>query len=114
MSMRKVCLAKNARHTYHRRMRDVIKDLGGPAAVARMLGIKAPSVIGWRGRIPDKRCPAIERATNGAWLCEVLCPEVIWSRIPDPTWPHPAGRPVIDPARAANVQREEEVDRAAA
>lgn len=35
---------------------ELIDKLGGPAAVARMLGIKAPSVVAWRGgRIPDDK-----------------------------------------------------------
>jgi len=79
---------------------DVIQELGGPAAVARLVGCKAPSVIEWRQRgIPPERCPAIERATRGAHTVEALRPDVSWVRIQDPTWPHPAGRPAIDVAR---------------
>ena len=87
-----------------RRMSTLITDLGGPTAIARMLGIKAPSVIGWNGRVPPDRCPAIERATDGRMTCEALRPDVTWSRVPDPQWPHPDGRPCIDvaaPAREA-------------
>jgi DNA-binding transcriptional regulator YdaS (Cro superfamily) len=45
---------------------ELIDKLGGPAAVARMLGIKSPSVVAWRsGRIPDDKlirlAPACER-----------------------------------------------------
>lgn len=83
----------------------VIDQLGGPSAVARIVGVKAPSVIEWRRRgIPPERCPAIERATHGAMHVETLRPDVRWSRIPDPTWPHPAGRPVIDVARQDAAQ----------
>lgn len=79
---------------------NVIDQLGGPAAVARMVGCKPPSVIEWRKRgIPAERCPAIERASSGAVRCETLRPDIQWSRIEDPTWPHPDGRPVIDVAR---------------
>lgn len=79
---------------------DLIDTLGGPAAVARMVGCRSPSVIEWRTRgIPVERCPLIERATAGAHTVETLRPDASWSRIPDPTWPHPAGRPVIDVAR---------------
>ena len=78
----------------------MIDQLGGPTAVARMVGCRVPSVIEWRKRgIPADRCPAIERATSGAVTVEVLRPDAAWSRIPDPAWPHPAGRPVIDVAR---------------
>lgn len=38
----------------------------GPAALARALGIKPPSIFGWyaRKRIPAERCAAIEAATG--------------------------------------------------
>lgn len=79
---------------------NVIDQLGGPAAVARMVGCKPPSVIEWRKRgIPAERCPQIERATTGAVTCEALRPDVAWTRVPDPDWPHAAGRPLIDVAR---------------
>jgi DNA-binding transcriptional regulator YdaS (Cro superfamily) len=85
----------------------MIDQLGGPTAVARMVGCRVPSVIEWRKRgIPADRCPAIERATSGAVTVEVLRPNVAWSRIPDPSWPHPAGRPVIDVARLLAVAQE--------
>lgn len=83
---------------YYGRMSEIITALGGPTAVARMLGIKAPSVIGWGGRIPPDRCLGIERATDGKNVVEQLRPDVRWIRVPDPTWPHPAGRPCIDVA----------------
>jgi DNA-binding transcriptional regulator YdaS (Cro superfamily) len=79
---------------------NVIDQLGGPAAVARMVGCKPPSVIEWRKRgIPAERCPQIERATTGAVTCEALRPDVAWTRVPDPDWPHASGRPLIDVAR---------------
>ena len=84
-----------------------VDTLGGPAAVARMTGCKPPSVIAWRRRgIPADRCPLIERATAGAVTVEQLRPDVAWSRIPDPAWPHPAGRPVIDVARSVVAVQE--------
>ncbi len=79
-------------------MSTLIATLGGPTAVARMLGIKPPSVIGWNGRVPPDRCPTIERATAGKVTCEELRPDVRWQRLPDPAWPHPQGRPCIDVA----------------
>lgn len=48
---------------------------------------------------PPDRCPDIERATAGRVTVEELRPDIRWQRIPDPTWPHPAGRPCIDVAR---------------
>lgn len=76
----------------------LIKRLGGPTEIARMLGIKVPSVSGWRGRPPPERCPAIERATAGRVTCEMMRSDVRWQRVPDPTWPHPGGRPCLDVA----------------
>jgi DNA-binding transcriptional regulator YdaS (Cro superfamily) len=78
----------------------MIDQLGGPTAVARMVGCRVPSVIEWRKRgIPPERCPFIEHATQATVTVETLRPDVHWARIPDPAWPHPAGRPVIDIAR---------------
>ena len=35
---------------------ELIDKLGGPAAVAKLLGIKPPSVVGWRANgIPDDK-----------------------------------------------------------
>lgn len=81
---------------------DVIKDLG-PTAVARMVGVRPPSVMEWAKRgIPVERCTVIERATNGAYTCEQLRPDVSWHRVPDPSWPwHIDGRPLIDVTAAA-------------
>lgn len=51
-----------------------------------------------RRKLPPDHCPAIERATQGAVTVEQLRPDVRWVRVPDPNWPHPAGRPCIDVA----------------
>ena len=87
------------RHAYNAGMNasDLINKLGGTSAVANICGVKAPSVSEWRTRgIPADRCSAIERATSGAVTCEELRPDVSWVRIPDPDWPHPQGRPLVD------------------
>ena len=84
---------------------ELIDNLGGTSAVARMAGVKPSTAHAYRYRsIPPERCPAIERATQGAHTVEALRPDVTWSRIADPTWPHPAGRPVIDVARPVAVR----------
>ena len=84
-------------------MENVIDHLGGPAAVARLVNCKPPSVIGWRRRsIPADRCPALEKASLGKYPCEQLRPDVMWHRVPDSAWPwHPQGRPLIDVSRPA-------------
>ena len=95
-------------------MEHVIDQLGGPAKVARLMGCKAPSVIEWRRHgIPAARCPDIERARQGATLCEQLRPDVRWVRVPDPDWPHPDGRPCIDVAGQAPTTQPQEVRDAA-
>jgi hypothetical protein len=77
-----------------------IKEIGGTTAVARMVGVKPPTVHGWK-TIPSRYCPAIERSTSGAFSCEKLRPDEPWRRIPDKTWPHPKGRPLLDYAKAS-------------
>ena len=55
---------------------------GGQSAMARLLGVKPPSVNEWikGGRpVPAARCPAIEKATQGAVRCEDLRPDVDWA-----------------------------------
>lgn len=86
---------------------NLIDQLGGPAAVARMVGCRPPSVIEWRKRgIPSDRCPAIERETGGKWACEQLRPDVAWKRLPDPDWPwHSEGRPLIDVTAAKPAEQ---------
>ena len=71
--------------------------------MARMTGVRTPSVIEWRKRgIPKERCPDIERGSEGKATCEQLRPDIVWHRHPDPAWPwHPQGRPLIDVTRSA-------------
>ncbi len=82
-----------------------VKDLGGPAAVARITGLKPPTVHGWK-KIPAVHCPSIERFHKGAFTVEKMRPDVVWHRVPDASWPHPSGRPLIDAAAADNEQTE--------
>lgn len=68
--------------------KELIEILGGAPAVARMLGIKNPSVYEWkeRNRIPDDKlirlAPSIERLTNSKITRKDLRPGD-WSEI----WP---------------------------
>lgn len=55
----------------------------------------------WQHGYSDRRpsaenCVGIERATSGAVTVEELRPNAFWTRIPDPDWPHPEGRPLLD------------------
>lgn len=79
------------------------KLVDGQRALARILGVEPPTVNQWTNRtrpVPDDKCVAIELATAGEIGCEELAPERRWVRIPDPQWPHPKGRPLIDLAPA--------------
>jgi len=62
---------------------DIIEALGGIAAVARICGVKPPSVCEWRSRgvIPADRCADIERASEGRITCESMRPDLDWTRV---------------------------------
>lgn len=84
--------------------------LGGPTEVARVVGLSAPTVHGWK-RVPEQHCPAIELWKVGQVTVEQLRPDLVWRRIPDADWPHPEGRPLRDfaaatPAKDAAVGQE--------
>lgn len=81
-----------------------VTDLGGPTAVARILGLTPPTVHGWK-QIPEWHCPAIELAKEGAVTVEEIRPDVPWLRVTDSQWPHPSGRPVIDIAAKARAKK---------
>ncbi len=68
-----------------------------------MVGLSVPTVHGWKS-IPERHCPAIERATNGLFTCEAMRPNSPWRRIPDKAWPNPKGRPVLDYAIRERVK----------
>ena len=71
----------------------------GQTALAVELGGKAQLVNNWLrrgGLVPDEHCPGVEKATGGKVPCEELRPDLFWVRVPDPAWPHPGGRPLVD------------------
>lgn len=72
--------------------------VGGQASLARVCGVKPPSVSEWiaKDRVPEERCPAIEKETNAEITCEELRPDVNWVRVRDRKWPHRSGRPLVD------------------
>lgn len=79
-------------------MDHIIDRLGGTNSVARMCGVKPPSVTEWRRNgVPGTRRIQLERATEGRFKAEDFGLDVRFIRIPDPSWPwHPSGRPVVD------------------
>ena len=56
-------------------------------------------------QIRDKHCVALERESKGRLAVEDLRTDLVWLRIPDPSWPHPSGRPCIDVAAPAAVEQ---------
>lgn len=56
----------------------VIDILGSQEELAAVLGIKSPSISGWRQRnkVPSERCLAIEQATGGQVTRYDLRPDV--------------------------------------
>jgi DNA-binding transcriptional regulator YdaS (Cro superfamily) len=67
--------------------------------LAARIGVSKAAISQWlSGKPPPDRCPALERATDGRVTCEEMRPDVSWQRVPDPSWPHPEGRPCIDVA----------------
>jgi DNA-binding transcriptional regulator YdaS (Cro superfamily) len=84
-----------------------IQEVGGPAEVSRLLDVSVQAVCFWRDglrQFPADKCPAMEQGVAGRVTCEQMRPDVRWHRIPDPAWPHPEGRPLIDVTRAAAAQ----------
>ena len=57
------------------------EKVGGVASLAKYLNVTAPTVHQWISgvrQIPAKRCPQIERATDGVVRCEALRPDIDW------------------------------------
>ena len=72
---------------------------GGQAELSRSIGVSPSAIQQWRTgfrQIPVQHCSSVESATSGAVTVEELRPDALWQRIPDATWPHPDGRPLLD------------------
>lgn len=75
--------------TKHSPIRVACEAVGGISALARILGVKPPTVSQWAKSerpIPVERCFAIERATNGVVTRRDLRPDD-WQEI----WPELKG-----------------------
>lgn len=68
-----------------RKLDRLIERLGGPAQIARICGIKSPSVYSWT-RVPAERCALLEKST-GVMRWEMRPSD--WGDI----WPELIGRP---------------------
>lgn len=79
-----------------------LREFESVAGFAKKLGVPSPLVSQWKTgqrRTPADRCPAIERATNGAVRCEDLRPDVDWAYLRGTA-------PVINQATAPTENRE--------
>jgi len=81
---------------------------GSQAELARMVGTTPAMMNQWvKGIRPvsDSFCAEIERVVKGAVTVEEISPSTNWHRIKDKTWPHPLGRPLIDPAKTEPAEK---------
>jgi len=70
-------------------------DRGRLTALAEHFGLTLSAVSQWRTNgVPSTRMKAVRDFTDGAVTLDDM--------LPDPTWPHPDGRPCIDVAAPAN------------
>lgn len=79
--------------------------MGGQASLARAIKVTPQTLRQWlKGErpIPRAKCIAIEQVTKGKVVAESLLLGG-WARIPDTSWPHPAGRPVFDIAQGFSL-----------
>ena len=71
-------------------------DRGRLTALAAYFGLTQSAVSQWRTNgVPIGRMKAVREYTRGAVTLEEM--------LPDPSWPHPAGRPAIDVAAPQKV-----------
>lgn len=56
----------------------LLQERGRASSLARDIGVSPVTVHQWAGgkQVPAERCPQIERATEGAVVCEELRPDL--------------------------------------
>lgn len=82
-----------------------VSRAGSQQKLAILAGVKQSTVHEWvsgERPMPVRRCVRVERAIGEP--CDALRPDLTWGRVPDPNWPHPAGRPFLDVARFMDAQ----------
>lgn len=85
-------------------LKTYVSERGRQTWLAQQIEAQPQLVWQWANGVkpvPADRCPAIERASDGAVTCEEMRGDVRWARVPDPSWPHTNGRPTIDVAAPA-------------
>ncbi|WP_353233346.1 YdaS family helix-turn-helix protein [Diaphorobacter ruginosibacter] len=80
-------------------LRLAIQISGSQKKLASIVNKAQGHVSHWLANgLPCDYAPAIEKETGVS--VEELCPQTVWLRVPDPLWPHPGGRPLIDVANS--------------
>ena len=81
----------------------VDQERGRQTSLANAIQAQPQLVWQWANvrQVPEDRCAAIERATDGAVTVEELRPDLTWVRVADKAWPHHKGRPLLDVAKAS-------------
>lgn len=63
-------------------LKTYLNERGGGLKLARAIGVSSVIISQWKTgarAVPAERCPAIERATEGAVRCEDIRPDVDWA-----------------------------------
>jgi len=83
-------------------VREAARLAGSQAKLAAAIDTSPQEVSGWISDDAVRKRPIpVERAIHMEKLYSIqverFSPTTIWTRIPDADWPHPKGRPVVDP-----------------
>ncbi len=83
-------------------LKEAIREMGSQKRLAAVVMKAQGHVSHWLANgLPHDYAPAIEKATGVS--VERLCPATTWRRMPDPEWPHPDGRPLVDFAPEVDI-----------
>ena len=85
-----------------------IRAAGSQGALAIALRVSQPTVSEWaRGvrPVPAEKAADMERLYWPAVAADRFPGR--WARLPDPAWPHPAGRPCVDVAATHSATQPE-------
>lgn len=96
---------KHRAYDAHMDLKTYTSERGRQTSLANAIGAQSQLVWQWSNGVrpvPDDRCAAIEKATEGQVTCEEMRPDLPWHRIADRSWRwHPKGRPALDVTKAA-------------
>lgn len=75
-------MTKSQKKTAKAALARAVKTAGGYRPLARIIGVDHKTIMAWFEReevTPERHCPAIERAVNGAVTREELRPDFEWA-----------------------------------